>query len=116
MRALLASCALFAILAGPLSAQTPAARFIKVDITSKSSLGHHGHAEGGPTEIHMRMPVSLAKGFLEMASDGDIKINGKVRKQMKVDQLAKLLETAKAGDLLMEITTDKGDLVKIVIE
>jgi hypothetical protein len=35
---------------------------------------------------------------------------------MKIDQLVKLVETAKAGDLLLELTTDKGDLVKIVVE
>jgi hypothetical protein len=117
MRALLASCALIATLAGPLSAQT--ARFIKVDIIGKSAIAHHHKGEkneNGPTEIHMRMPIALAKGILDLANEGDFKINGKTRKEIKVEQLAKLLEASKPGDMLLEITTDKGDLVKIVVE
>jgi len=115
MRALLLSCALLTTLATPMLAQAPAARFIKVDIVSKSGFGHH-MKEGGPTEVHMRMPINLARGILDMAASGDIKVNGKTRKEMKIDQLVKLVETAKAGDLLLELTTDKGDLVKIVVE
>lgn len=114
MRALLASCALFATLAGPMSAQA-SVRFLKVDVIGKSGFGHH-QSEGGPTELHMRMPINLAKGILDMAGDGHIKINGKNKPGVKVDQLLKLIESAKPGDLLLEITTDKGDLVKIVVE
>jgi hypothetical protein len=114
MRALLSSCALILTLAAPLCAQAPAARFLKVDITRKSSLGQ-GH-ENAPTEVHMRMPIALAKGLLDMANDGHVKINGKAHHDMKVEQLVKLVENAKPGDLLLEITTDKGDLVKVVIE
>lgn len=114
MRALLASCALFATLAGPLSADT--ARFIKVDIVSKSDLGHHHKGDNSPTEIHVRMPIALAHGVLDMAGGGDIKINGKASKDIKVEQLIKLLESSKPGDMLLEVTTDKGDIVKIAVE
>lgn len=107
----------------PLTAQ--AARFIKVDIVNKSMKGHvHRHADkakaecsqDGPNEIKMRVPVSLAKGVLEMAAESEVKVNGKERPGIKVDQLVKLLENAKPGDILLEITTDKGDLVKVTLE
>ncbi len=115
MRALFAPIALAAVLAGPIHAEAP--KFIKVDIVSKTMLGHHhdGDAEG-PKEVHIRMPITLAKGILDMASDGEVKINGKQTKGMKVDQLVALLEGAKSGDLLLELTTDKGDVVKITVQ
>jgi hypothetical protein len=112
MRALLAPLALSALLAGSAYAQAP--RFINVDIVNKSGFRHHG--EDGPKEVHVRMPISLARGILDMASSGEIKVNGKTKKDFKVDQLVTLLETAKPGDLLLELTTDKGDLVKITVQ
>ena len=115
MRALSATCALIVLLAVPLAAQTTAPRFLKVDVTSKNGLGHL-KAENGPTEVHLRMPLSLAKGMLEMALDGHVKIEGKGKGQVNVAQLLKLADTAKAGDMLLEVTTNTGDLVKIVIE
>ncbi|MFZ1613743.1 MAG: hypothetical protein WAT51_06200 [Holophaga sp.] len=120
MRALALPLSLALALAVPMAAQQ--AKFIKVDIISKSGrLGHGHHAQkeakkDGPTEIHMRLPISLAKGVLEMAGDSDIKINGENKKGLKPDALIKMLEGSKAGDLLLEITTNDGDLVKVVIE
>ena len=114
MRALLASCALIATLAGPLCADS--ARFIKVDIVAKSEIAHRHKGDGGPTEIHVRMPISLARGILDMAGDSEIKVNGKTTKDLKLDGLVKLLEAAKPGDLLLELTTDKGDLIKITVQ
>jgi hypothetical protein len=117
MRAIMIPLALAAGLSLPLAAQT--ARFIKVDVVSKSGLHHH-HAKAkdadGPTEVHIRMPITLAKGVLDMVGEGDIKINGETRKGMKPDQLQKLLSDAKPGDLLLEVTTDKGDHVRVTIE
>ena len=115
MRTALLPLVLVATLGLPLAAQT--ARFIKVDIISKT-MRHHAKHKGvdGPTEIHMRMPVSLAKGVLDMAGDSDIKINGENRKGLKPEQLQKLLSDAKAGDLLLEITTDKGDHIRVTVE
>jgi hypothetical protein len=119
MRAIMIPLALAASLALPLAAQT--ARFIKVDIVSKS-FNHHGHHKGeakgeeGPTEVHIRMPINLAKGVLDMAGDGEIKVNGETKKGMKPEQLQKLLSDAKPGDLLLEITTDKGDHVRVAVE
>jgi len=125
MRAVMLPLALAASLALPLSAQQ-AARFIKVDIVSKSFHPHeHGRSHDrdkadktfdGPTEVHIRMPVSLASGILDMAGDREIKVNGESRKGLKPDQLQKLLQDAKPGDLLLEITTDKGDHVRVTIE
>lgn len=123
MRALALSCALAAVLAAPLAAQAP--RFIKVDVVSKSI--KHKHMEDGPTQVHVRMPLSLAKGILETVSDKEFDIqgtaqeNGKTKKihrteKLKLEQLVKLLESSKAGDMLLEVTTDKGDLVKISVE
>jgi hypothetical protein len=107
--------ALAASLSLPLAAQN--ARFIKVDIISKS-MHHHAkqHKVDGPTEVHMRLPVSLAKAVLDMAGESEIKINGESKKGLKPDQLQKLLADAKAGDLLLEITTDKGDHIRVTIE
>lgn len=123
MRALALSCALAAILAAPLAAQAP--RFIKVDVVSKSMKAKHH--EDGPTQVHVRMPLALAKGILETVSDkefdiqGTLNEDGKAKKvhrteKLKLDQLVKLLESCKAGDMLLEVTTDKGDLVKISVE
>ena len=128
MRAVMIPLALAASLAFPLSAQQTA-RFIKVDIVSKSfhpheRARHHDRdtsekiekSYDGPTEVHIRMPVSLASGILDMAGDREIKVNGETRKGLKPDQLQKLLQDAKPGDLLLEITTDKGDHVRVTIE
>ncbi len=80
----------------------------------------HNHAKhkgvDGPTEVHVRMPISLAKGVLDMAGEGEIKVNGETRKGMKPEQLQKLLSDAKPGDLLLEVTTDKGDHIRVTIE
>lgn len=116
MRAIMIPLALAASLSIPLAAQS--ARFIKVDIVSKSMMQHHHKQKGvdGPTEVHIRMPISLAKGVLDMAGDGEIKVNGETKKGMKPEQLQKLLSDAKAGDLLLEITTDKGDHVRVTVE
>ena len=116
MRTLLAPLALSALLAGSLAAQTP--KFIKVDIVGKSILTHHHHQDNpdGPNEVHIRVPISLARGILDMAGDSEIKVNGKTTKDLKLDGLVKLLEAAKPGDLLLELTTDKGDLIKITVQ
>jgi hypothetical protein len=117
MRAVMIPLALAASLSLPLAAQS--ARFIKVDIVSKSVHKHAKHKDkdyDGPTEVHVRMPISLAKGVLDMAGEGEIKINGETKKGMKPEQLQKLLSDAKAGDLLLEITTDKGDHIRVTVE
>lgn len=117
MRAIMIPLALAASLSLPLAAQS--ARFIKVDIVSKS-FHHHAKQKAkdydGPTEVHVRMPISLAKGVLDMAGEGEIKVNGETRKGMKPEQLLKLLTDAKAGDLLLEVTTDKGDHIRVTVE
>jgi len=116
MRAVLIPLALAASLSLPLAAQN--ARFIKVDIVSKTMMQHHTKHKDvdGPTEVHIRMPISLAKGVLDMVGDGEIKVNGETKKGMKPEQLQKLLSDAKAGDLLLEVTTDKGDHVRVTVE
>lgn len=125
MRAVMFPLVLAASLALPLSAQQTA-RFIKVDIVSKSFHPHeHARAHDrdkadrtyeGPTEVHIRMPVNLASSILDMAGDSEIKVNGESKKGLKPEQLQKLLRESKPGDLLLEITTDKGDHVRVTIE
>ena len=116
MRAIMIPLALAASLSLPLAAQT--ARFLKVDIVSKNLMRHHAKQKevDGPTEVHMRMPVTLAKAVLDMAGDSEIKVNGETKKGLKPDQLQKLLTDSKPGDLLLEITTDKGDHIRVTIE
>ncbi len=126
MRHFLAPLALAFVTVLPMAAQTQTqTRFIKVDVVSKSMNKHHGG--DGPTQVHIRLPLNLAKGLLETISDQEIDINGtvdseggskKVHKvqKLKLEQLVKLLESAHAGDLLLEVTTDKGDHVKIAVE
>ena len=114
MRALSATCALFAVLAIPVLAQAPA-RFLKIDITSKNGVGCC-KSEAGPTEVHVRVPLALARSVVAMAMEGHGKINGKDRSKVNVEQLLKLVESAKPGDLLMDVTTNTGDLVKIAVE
>jgi len=124
MRHFLAPLALALVTVLPMAAQTQT-RFIKVDVISKSMKHHHG--EDGPSEVHIRLPLNLAKGILETISDQEIDINGTVNaeggskkvhktQKLKLDQLVKLLESAHSGDLLLEVTTDKGDHVKIAVE
>lgn len=115
MRAVMLPLVLAAGLALPLSAQQ--ARFLKVDIVAKSF--HQGSpCKTGklPTEIHVRMPVSLASSILDMAGNSEIKVNGEARKGLKADQLQQLLRDAKPGDLLLEITTDQGDHIRVTVE
>jgi hypothetical protein len=116
MRAPFTALFLAAAMALPAAAQQ--ARFIHVHILGKSMHGHHGKraSADGPTEVNMRMPIALAKSALEMAGDSEIRINGETKKGIKPDAMIKLLETSKAGDLLLELTTDKGDVVKITLE
>ncbi len=116
MRAPFTALVLASALALPAAAQQ--ARFINVHIVGKSMHGHHGKraSQDGPTEVKMRMPIGLAKSALEMAGDSEIKINGETKKGIKPDAMIRMLENAKAGDLLLELTTDKGDLVKITLE
>ena len=117
MRALVLPLALILAFAVPVAAQQ--AKFIKVDIISKSGRMHRHDKDAkkaGPTEVHMRLPISLAKSVLEMAGDSEIKINGENKKGLKPDALIKMLEGSKPGDLLLEITTNDGDLVKVVLE
>ena len=122
MRALLVPCALAALLSVPLAAQ--ATRFLKVDVVSKSLKHHH---EDGPTQVHIRVPVTLAKGILESVADQEISMDGTIdqdgkpkkihrTQKLKMDQLVKLLESCKPGDMLLEVTTDKGDHVRISVE
>ncbi|HJW32869.1 MAG TPA: hypothetical protein VJ505_05825 [Holophagaceae bacterium] len=120
MRAFLAPLALAASLVMPLAAQQ--ARFIKVDIVSKDGMHHHHGAKGahkgsdGPTTVKMRLPVSLATSALQCAQDSEIKVNGETKKGIKTDELVKMLQNAKPGDLLLEIDTNDGDHVRITIE
>ncbi len=124
MRHILAPLALAFVTVLPMAAQTQT-RFIKVDVVGKSMNRHHGG--DGPSEVHIRLPLNLAKGILETISDQEIDINGSVNieggskkihktQKLKLDQLVKLLESAHAGDLLLEVTTDKGDHVKVAVE
>ena len=121
MRAFFAPLALAASLVMPLAAQQ--AHFIKVDIVSKNHTlhGHHGQAtkkstSEGPTTIKMRLPVALATSALQCAQDSEIKVNGENKKGIKTDELVKMLQSAKPGDLLLEIDTNDGDHVRITIE
>ncbi len=115
MRAVMLSLALAAGLALPLPAQQ-AARFLKVDIVSKSFHAQRCKTVADPTEIHIRMPVSLASSILDMAGNSEIKVHGETRKGLKPEQLQQLLRDAKPGDLLLEVTTDKGDHIRVTIE
>ncbi len=127
MRRILAPLALALVTVLPATAQT-STRFIKIDIVSKSLMGHHHEKNSDdPTEVHVRLPLSLAKGLLETVSDQEFCIHGSVdtdngtkkvnkKQKLKADQLLKLLESAHAGDLLLEVTTDKGDHVKVAVE
>ncbi len=120
MRAFFAPLALTAALTMPLAAQQ--ARFIKVDIVSKDGMHHRHGAKGaqkgtdGPTTVKMRMPIALATSALQCAQDSEIKVNGENKKGIKTEELVKLLQNAKVGDMLLEIDTNDGDHVRITLE
>jgi len=114
----LGTCLLAAALVLPVSAQ--AAKFVKIEIALKSeALMKHANKTLGkdrPENVLIRLPISLAKAFLENIEGDEIKVNGKNKPGLKPDQLMSLLDEFKSGDLLLEITTDKGDLIKITLE
>lgn len=114
MRALALPLALGLLVALPVTAQP--ARFIKVDILSKSGASKHRPNGEGPKTLKVRMPITLAKGVLEMAASSDIKVNGESHPNLKPDALLKLLEAGQVGDLLLELTTDTGDHIRITLE
>ena len=101
-------------------------RFLKVDVLDQS--GKHMHADhDGPTEVHIRVPLSLAKGVLESFAEQEIHVGGTLDvdgvakhvdhiQKFKVVQLVKLLENTKAGDLLLQVDTGDGTHVKITVE
>ena len=109
-----------------LPTQAQATRFLKVDVVDQTGKHHHQHKDG-PTEVHIRVPLSLAKGVLETVAAQEIQIGGtieidgtpqKVNKtqKLKLDQLVKLLESCKPGDLLLQVDTNDGTHVKIAVE
>ncbi len=109
MRALFLSCALAAALAAPLAAQAP--RFIKVDVVSKSLKAKH-HEEG-PSQVHIRMPLALAKGILESVSDKEISINGTVDEAGKAKHINGTIEfanvvTSTSVDAVLGLTAPSG--------
>jgi len=95
-------------------------KFVKIEITSTSGFHskHGGKVFGAdaPDNVEIRLPITLAKAILENIDENEIKINGKDKKGMKVDQLINLLQYSNIGDLLLEVKTNKGDLVKITLE
>ena len=110
-----------------LPAFSQAPRFIKVDVVEKSGRMMHHHKADGPSEVHVRVPLSLAKGVLESFADQEIHLNGNISEggkskkvdrtqKFKVDQLVKLLESTKPGDLLLDVNTSDGDQVRITVE
>jgi len=116
----LSAVLLVAALALPVAAQAP--KFVKIDIQLKSeALLERNRTDSGrelPETIEIRMPLSLVKASLENLDirEEEIKINGKDRKGVKVAQLMEILKDARAGDMLLEVKTSKGDLVKITLE
>lgn len=127
MRALALSLSLAIAMAAPAFAEAP--RMLRIHIIEKSGQLHRQHHHGQackegkeakassePNEVNIRVPLRLAKGILGAAGESEIKINGKTKKGIKVDELQKLLEASQPGEMLLEITSDKGDLVKITVE
>jgi hypothetical protein len=102
----------------PALAQAP--KFIKVEVISKSGhlakLNKNASKKDEAETIQLRVPISLAKGLLEKMEGEEIKVNGKDKKGIKAEELIDLLNNYKAGDLLLEIKTNAGDLVKITLE
>lgn len=105
----------------PGRAQAPATptRFLKIDVTEGKAKATH-HSNHG--DVHVRVPVSLAKGILESLGEQEFQVsqgceakNGKPQK-IKVDQLLKLLENVHSGDMLLEVKAGDGTQVKITIE
>jgi uncharacterized ubiquitin-like protein YukD len=111
---------LVAVLSLPVAAQPP--RFVKIDIQVKSQglleNGRDGKGREMPENIEIRMPISLVKAALETLDlEGkEVSINGKEKKGIKVAQLVELLKESSAGDMLLEVRTSNGDMVKITLE
>ncbi|MCL1893044.1 MAG: hypothetical protein FWG02_02250 [Holophagaceae bacterium] len=109
-------CLLVAGILLPADAQTP--KFIKVEIeTSQTkSLLRQGKGSEIPESVLIRFPIALAKTFLKTIEGNEIKVNGEEKPGMKADEILKLLNEFKVGDLLLEITTSDGDYIKISLE
>jgi len=112
------ACLLAAALVLPAAAQS--AKFINAEIISQSrhltKKGKNSTDSELPETVNIRLPISLAKAFLKGLEENEIKVNGKNKPGIKVDQLIELLNTSKPGDLLLEITTSNGDYVKVTLE
>jgi len=113
---------LVAALALPVAAQAP--RFVKIDIQARPEALCESHKTAWgrdlPETVEIRMPLSLVKAALEGLDidegEGEIKINGKGKRGVKVAQLMDLLRDARAGDMLIEVKTSNGGLVKVTLE
>jgi hypothetical protein len=105
----------------PAFSQAPATRYIKIDVTegSTKTAHKHGHDHG---DVHVRVPLNLAKGILESLGEQEFQIskgseaNNAKPQKIKVDQLMKLLENVHTGDMLLEVKTGDGTQVKITVE
>ena len=99
----------------PTSAQE--AKFINVEIELHSKMMDNLKKKKElPESIHMRFPLALAKTFLKTLEGNEIKMNGKEKPGLKVDDLMAMLNEFKAGDLLLEVNTSDGDFVRITLE
>jgi len=111
---------LVVVLALPVAAQVP--RIVKIDIQVKSEsiLERHKTDKGRelPEAVEIRMPLSLVKAAWEGLdiNEEEVKINGKDKKGVKMAQLIELLNDARVGDMLLEVKTSDGDVVKITLE
>ena len=99
----------------PASAQ--AAKFINIEIDMSSKTRDNSKkVKEWPETVQMRLPLALAKFFLKTLEGNEIKVNGKDKPGLKVDEFMTMLNEFKAGDLLLEVFTSDGDLVRITLE
>jgi len=114
----LATCLLATAFVLPVAAQS--AKFINIEIYLETkALKERNNKVFGkdtPETVQIRLPISLAKAFLKTVEVDEIKVNGKNKPGLKVDQLKDMFDEFKAGDLLLEVTTSNGDLIRITLE
>jgi len=101
-----------------------APQFIKIEVISQpGGLGRKGRVAddaGGPDAVQIRLPIALAKRvlvkILEKEMHKEIALGGMEKSDFDIADLMDILEGSRSGDVLLEVKTGDGDLVKITLE
>ena len=104
------------------AAQVP--KIIKIEVISQSGgIGKKGSVAGDtgePETVLIRLPIVLAKKavakIVQKETKKEIILGGIDKSDFDIADLIDVMEGSKPGDILLEIQTGDGDLIKITLE